>query len=143
MSREVKILVTTSIDYENEVKETMNNQYSGVLYFKGNDCFLRYKDNPNQELGNTWTIIKWNKYYKPYTVTLVRQGDIKMKQIFQEGYTHLSEYKGPFGNINLETITNGIDLTDNEDKGKIRLDYNMKINYQISGKYTLEVTYIG
>ncbi|MGD9677977.1 MAG: DUF1934 domain-containing protein [Vulcanibacillus sp.] len=143
MSREVKILVTTIIDYENEVKETMSNQYSGVLYFKGNDCFLRYKDNPKQELGNTWTIIKWNKYYTPYIVTLVRQGDIKMKQVFQEGYTYLSEYKGPFGNINLETITNDIAIIDNEDGGKIYLVYNMKISSQISGKYTLEVTYIG
>ena len=141
MSRAVNILVTTNINYENGIKETMDNQYSGILYFKGNEYFLRYKDNLNQELGNTWSIIKWNNYQTPYKVTLIRQGDIKMKQIFEEGYKYISEYKGVFGNISIETITNIINLSINTDGGKICLDYDMKLNNQINGNYKLEINY--
>lgn len=138
---EVKIIIKTNITYANGDKELINNQYNGNFYIQNNNYYLRYKENLNQEQGNISTVIRWSNVEIPYKIILIRQGDIKMKQIFQEGYKHASEYIASFGTVNLETTTNHIRIGKNQYGGKISLDYNLELNNQINGNYILEIDY--
>ncbi len=142
MTKDVKIFIKTKIDYENTTKEFIEYQYKGKLYLKNNNKFLRYKEDCKQELGNTWTTIKWSEVEKPYKVLLVRQGETKMKNVFQEGFKHISNYRSLHGSYKMEIITNKININKKVEAGNIKLYYKLQLNNLPIGDYILEIDYI-
>lgn len=61
MSDKIDITITTKIKYTDNTEENFKNLYEGVIYNKSNEYYIRYQETIEQNLGNTWAIIKWKK----------------------------------------------------------------------------------
>ncbi len=142
MIKDVKVLVRTNINYHNSTNELIEYQYNGTQYLKKNNIFLRYKDNNNQDMGNTWTIVKWNEDENPTRVTLIRQGETRSKNVFQKGYKHIGEYYSLSLLFEMETTTKDLYIKKKANGGQILVNYNLKLNNQLIGNYIFEIDYI-
>ena len=140
MAQEIKIKIKTRIkDVMGEIEE---NTFvtEGSLYEKENELYIRYKE--QQELGNTWTVVKWEKAKrnKP-RVSLIRQGDVRLTQVFQEGIKQPSRYQTPHGALDMNTITKSVVIEQGSDKGAISLDYELEINNGNVGDYYVVISF--
>lgn len=140
MSAEVNIQIHSKTTYENGEIEQISYDTIGQAYKKDNYYFLRYKEDTQLQLGNTWTIVKWTMEEEQNEVVIIRQGDTKMKQVFKEGFTHQSNYQSQYGVLYMETVTNKIDIQlKTLFKGKINLKYELQIDNQTVGAYDLTI----
>jgi len=141
MSVEVDIKLKTRIVHANGEEEILSNQLRGTLYEKGDEFFLRYQEYMGQDLGITWTTIRWNRKTES-NVTILRQGDIKMKQVFDKNKVNLAQYHSPYGILDMKTITHELVIANCiPTSGRIELHYQLSINHQGVSEYWLEVEY--
>lgn len=140
MSVEVKFHIHTKIKHADGTKEEFTYQTDGNLYDKNNERFLRYKEQP--ELGNTWSILKWNSNSSPEKLSIIRQGEIKSNQLFQKGLLNKSLYHSPHGILDMETRTTQLRIEEKTStEGKISIQYNLTINKNVIGNYNIEINY--
>lgn len=142
MIRDVKVLVITNINYQDKTNELLEHQFNGTQYIKNNNIFLRYRDNNEQDKENSWTIVKWNEDERPLKVTVIRRGKTSMKNIFQQGYIHISEYRCLNSSFEMEITTKKLDIYKEDNGGKILAEYSLKLNNQAIGDYILEIEFI-
>ncbi|OEF99864.1 hypothetical protein BHF71_01430 [Vulcanibacillus modesticaldus] len=143
MSTKVNIRIKSKIVYDNGEKETINEKYTGTIFEKNSAYYLRYQENSEQQFGKTWTIVKWNKFGLPLELSIIRQGDITMNQVFREGYQHRSHYRSPYGKMEIEVYTQKLSFQNKATTGgEILLEYEMKANNQFIGRYQLEIDYL-
>lgn len=142
MSKEIIITIITKIKYTDNTNEVLKNKYEGLIFLKGNEYYIRYQETTEHELGKTFTILKWDAINNPKNITIIRQGDTKMKQVYQKGIKDVSEYRNVYGAYEIEVDTNKVTVEEFSDiSGKIKLDYDMSVNYQLIGNYKLEIKY--
>lgn len=142
MSDKIDITITTKIKYTDNTEENFKNLYEGVIYNKSNEYYIRYQETIEQNLGNTWAIIKWKKKSDLNKIVIIRQGDIKANQTFSKGRKDISNYHNVNGDFEIEIDTNDVIIEiSSDDNGIINLDYQMTINSQLIGNYYLEINY--
>jgi len=140
-NHKVKIQIHSKIKYENGQEERLHVDAVGDLYLKEEHFFLRYQET-EKEMGNTWTVVKWPKERTPITVVIIRQRNVKMKQVFQEGVRIDFTYQSPYGALEMEILTHRIHLSKPSlNKGEIGLQYQLTRNKQIIGTYHLDLYY--
>lgn len=112
--------------------------YTGKLYQKGNEYYLRYRE--FEELGNTWAIIKWNTEAK--AVSIIRQGDVKAEQLFKQDFTHQTTYRSPHGTFvfDISTAQLNIELL-NEKEGRIYIEYKIDSSGQHIAEHKIEINF--
>jgi len=138
MGIDVLIKLTSTINSANCEQEVNQYETDGKLYLKDGEIYLRYKE--GSELGNTWTIVKWNPKHLD-KVKIVRQGDIKAEQIFQKDYIHNTFYYNPHGRFAMKTITRDIQIAGNNQQGNIKLQYELFLNEQNVGEFNININY--
>lgn len=137
MGIDVFIKIATII---NDASQQEVNQYEtdGKLYLKDDEIYLRYRE--GIELGNTRTIIKWNPKLLD-KVKIVRQGDIRVEQIFQKDFVHDTFYYNPHGRFAMKTITRDIHIDSNNQQGNIKLVYELFLNEQSVGEFSININF--
>lgn len=136
-SKQQLIRVKTKITLPDGANEEIVQNTEGTLYLKDNDYFLRYKEVNQEELGESWTTIKW-----PITeqeVTIIRQGNIRMKQTFILHQEESGYYHTPLGVLDIKTKTSYVQI-DIENK-VIVLDYELWVNQERAGRYEVNISY--
>lgn len=140
MGRQVIIRINSIITHISGEQETLNSEFIGSLYNKDGDLFLSYKEK-KEEMGNTSTFVKWNIGGCP-KVSIIRQGDVRMNQVFIKGYNHQSLYQSPNGALEMEIVTKGVTVPSKFDSmGQLSLLYELKLNKGIIGFYNLQLNY--
>ena len=137
------IRVVTRIILPDGAKEEILQNAEGTLYLKDNDYFLRYRDVNEEEIGESWTTIKWpsldNRDNEEQEVTIIRQGNVKMKQTFIKNQEELGYYHTPLGVFDIKTKTAQVEIQRN--KQEIRIEYQLWINRQLAGQYQVKISY--
>ena len=133
---------TKIVDHNGDIEE-WQHQYQGKLYIKNDrDYYLKYDENEEQSLGKTSTILKWNPMDQPLKIQIIRQGEVKSSQIFEEGKTNLSYYQSPYGTFEMFVSPSKVRIqSDHPNKGNIELEYDLEMDKQKIGRYQLTIQY--
>ena len=132
----VKITVNTTIS-DGENKETYELTTFGEYYHKTNSIYLRYQE--YSEEGDIQTTVKMGEREG----SILRNGAIKMRLLFQKNKSLLGSYTSPFGLFEMKTKTSRIDFEFDEAvrKGSIDLLYNLTMQGSHAGTYHLLITF--
>lgn len=126
---DVKINIST-IQYDEHSKiDTINISTIGTLHKKNNDVYLMYKE--NHEGVEVTTSMKISEK----EITIKRFGGSNSTMVFEQGKTHTTKYRTPYGLFNIETHTRYLDINVDDSKPiKIDLDYDIKVNDIFNGR---------
>lgn len=125
-----------NLQRQDEEQNIINYQTRGYLYQKGQATYLQYQEGA-EGLEGVQTTLKIEKN----RVTLIRHGDISMKQIFEQGTRDEGMYHTPYGDLTLGTETTLLEMMLAYEEGRIRIFYDLYLSGAISSVNTLEITY--
>lgn len=133
--------ISVQIDVRNLQKQDheqniINYQTRGYLYQKGQATYLQYQEGA-EGLEGVQTTLKLEKN----RVTLIRHGDLSMKQVFEQGIRDDGMYQTPYGALALGTDTTFLEMVVGFEEGRIRIFYDVFLSGTISSTNTLEITY--
>ncbi|WP_139491036.1 DUF1934 domain-containing protein [Brevibacillus dissolubilis] len=114
-----------------ETKQT----HEGKGTAKGNGWYFTYKEEL-EEAGSVNTVYK----IEDGMVSLIRQGQLQMKQLFVKGRTSESVYHSPYGMFEMETHTSKLSVkSEGERPERISIAYQLWMNKQYVGSFELEL----
>ncbi len=135
--REVKIkIIGKQIDYSGE-EDTIELVTEGKFYKKSRAYYLVYDESEISGMeGFTTTLkIEQNK------VIMKRFGPSNSNLIFEKGIKHKSDYHTAYGDMDIEVLTNKIDININDTgKGSINLEYKLNISSTVQSNNKLSIS---
>ncbi|SET75406.1 Uncharacterized beta-barrel protein YwiB, DUF1934 family [Oceanobacillus limi] len=137
MSRKVMVELETTIE-DNGQKERSNTMQQGVFHHKQNMDVLTFEEQTEdgQQINNMITIQQGK-------VSIKRSGVVSMHQQFRLNQTTENVFRHPHGNIHMETYTDEVYYRpiNDEQSGRLTIDYTVKLNGQTERKHALQLTY--
>lgn len=132
----IKIVgVQTTFDGEESTIELITE---GKHYEKNGNIFLVYDESKLSGMEGSTTTLK----IEDKKIMMKRFGKNESKLMFEKGKRHKTEYKTPYGNMDMEIVTNKINIEKNE-KGlkKLDLSYRMSVsrNTELKNKLSISV----
>lgn len=134
--RQVDIQFQMEIDDKGEMEYNTVKE-KGHFFSKGPlDVIIYTEEIDGNAIKNLITIHKDK-------VTIKRTGAITMNQQFNVGRKTESLYQHPHGHIHMETYTNKMTYQSlrHEDKGRLEIDYSVKLNGLDNRNHSLILTY--
>ncbi|WP_245629830.1 DUF1934 domain-containing protein [Domibacillus robiginosus] len=131
----VKIRVKTNVAHEGET-ETFELSLFGRLFKKDGSTFLKYDE--VQDEGVVHTIVK----LADASALILRSGALKMRMIFEEGQRLNGSYESQYGTLLVTTDTQTFThSTNNAGTGRAELVYNLLMQGDAVGTYTMNIHY--
>ena len=134
MKNNATITFLSEQQYETE-SDSAKLQAEGTLE-KINDTFIIQYTEPDEEMGKSTSRIE---VISTTLVILKRTGLYTADFIIEEGRTHSSLYKTPFGEMSMDITAKKVDAQMTEKGGKIYLEYKIESNSQLIGENTLNM----
>ncbi|WP_246096821.1 DUF1934 domain-containing protein [Psychrobacillus soli] len=135
MSQPIKKTVTvrllSTIKHPDTAAETFDIQTTGELTIKGEQPYLVYEEMQNEKTVKT--TVKLNSD----SALILRSGGVKMRLPFVQGERQTGSYDPGYGVMMITTNTKQLNFED----GHFRVEYELLINEEIAGTYTLELIY--
>lgn len=110
-------------DQEDSDNQDMELMTVGKAYDENGLQCISYEESEISGMKGTTTTVKFN----PSRVSVIRLGEVNSIMEFEKGKTHAATYTTPFGEIDLDFVTDRVDIKYNEKKQPVHL----KVNYSI------------
>lgn len=130
---QISIHVKSVMKPETEPAETIEFRTTGTYQEKNDKTYLTYHE--EHEMGQVKTVVKMSEK----EIFVMRSGAIQMKRRFLIGETTVTHYTMPFGTLQLDVHTHGIDLDVN--KGLPHITYDMLTGEDQKHLHTLSISY--
>ncbi|AQS60410.1 DUF1934 domain-containing protein [Desulforamulus ferrireducens] len=127
-------LKATRWDGEND-SETVELISPGTFYTKNNCYYILYKESELTGMADTSTTLK----VADKTVTLIRNGSVNMRQVFELGQTHRSLYQNSLGMMEMTVTPWNIEVDLTDIGGSIKLEYELALDGTAVGTNSLEI----
>ncbi len=134
MKNNATITFLSEQQYETE-SDSAKLQAEGTLEKINNTFIIQYTE-PDEEMGKSTSRIE---VINPTLVNLKRTGLYTADFIIEEGRTHSSLYKTPFGEMSMDITAKKVDAQITETGGKIYLEYKIESSSQLIGENTLNM----
>lgn len=131
LQKTVNIRLVSTICYPNVQQETINLETKGTLTLKGNQYYLVYEEVQEEKVIRTTVKLSGK------TALILRSGGVKMRLPFEHGELQNGSYDTPYGTIMITTNTKHLHF----DEGHFQVEYELIINDEVAGTYTLELIY--
>lgn len=131
LQKTVNIRLVSTIRHPNVQEETINIEIKGTLTLKGKQYYLVYEEMQDQKI--TRTTVKLGGQ----TALILRSGGVKMRLPFERGELQTGSYDTQYGTIIITTNTKHLHFDD----GHFQVEYELIINEEVAGTYTLELIY--
>ncbi len=120
---------------ENKIELTTE----GKVYEKNNNIYIVYEETEISGMEGATTTLKIEGDKK---VSMKRYGTADSQIVFEEGRHYISEYRTMFGNFKMDVKTHSLktDLSIENQKGKIEINYDMVISGMVETTNTLEIS---
>lgn len=131
------VLVTikaTRRDLEND-SEAIELVSPGTFYSKNNCYYILYKESELTGLANTSTTLKVEKK----VITIIRNGSVNMRQVFELGQSHRSLYQNSLGTVELTVKPWNIEVDLTDFGGSIKLEYELALDGAAVGVNSLGI----
>jgi len=127
----VNVRLITVIRHPDVAEETFDLQTTGVLTLKGEQSYLVYEE--MQDDKTVRTTVKLSSE----SSMIMRSGGVKMRLPFVPGEFQTGSYDTGYGTLIITTNTTNLHFED----GHFRVEYELIINEEVTGTYTLELIY--
>lgn len=131
IKKTVNIRLLSTIQHPNAEAETFDLQTTGELTIKGNQPYLVYEEMQNEKSVKTTVKLSSD------STLILRSGGVKMRLPFVKGELQTGSYDSGYGTMMITTNTKQLDFED----GHFRVEYELLINEEVAGTYTLELIY--
>ncbi|MCZ8532131.1 DUF1934 domain-containing protein [Psychrobacillus psychrodurans] len=131
LQKTVNIRLVSTIRHPNVQEETINIETKGTLTLKGKQYYLVYEEMRDEKI--TRTTVKLGGQ----TALILRSGGVKMRLPFERGELQTGSYDTQYGTIIITTNTKHLHFDD----GHFQVEYELIINEEVAGTYTLELIY--
>ncbi|MEX2104187.1 MAG: DUF1934 domain-containing protein [Bacilli bacterium] len=122
-----------------QLPDVKPRQTTGQLQQMGDSLYLSYSEDET-EMGRTTTRYKFERKTSQ-GLTLIRSGDISMRQVFVPNEVTYGRYESPFGTFQMETTTKHTAFSWDGIKGEIKLDYRLRMNEDDLGRFRLHIKF--
>lgn len=109
----------------------------GSLFFKNDKCYIKY----TEALGSESETFKVTVKIEENKVTILRYGEVNTQMVLQAGKKNVSYYETPCGSIVVGVIADTMSLDIGEERGSIKLIYDVEINGALSSRNSIHLTY--
>lgn len=135
MGKNVTVKVkATRRDLENET-EVVELVSPGTLHCKNNSYYILYKETALTGMENVATTIK----VEGNLVSVIRSGNVSMRQVFEAGKVHSSVYQTPYGSMQMTVKPWNIEVDLTDQGGSINLEYELEMDDTPVGTNRLEI----
>ena len=134
--QEIHLEISSTMKDTHGEEQTTKQSLTGQLIEKGSTIYLRYEEEL-EETGKVQNTIK----IEEHKVTVLRTGSVRMNHTYYMGMTSQGMYHSPFGPMAMETNTLAIQFHRENNRGSFSLQYDLILNEQEVGQFTLEVTF--
>lgn len=121
-------------DQENET-DVIELVSPGTYHHKNNSYYIIYKETALTGMENATTTIK----SEGNSVTILRNGSVSMRQVFEKGKPHQSIYQTGYGSMEMTVKPWNIEVDLTDLGGSIKLEYELKLDNSPVGFTSLEV----
>ena len=108
-------------------KSRIEMMAEGRHYYRNGKHYVLYEDNMLDGEGRISTILK----IAPDSVVLLRSGGVVQEQRFDKRQESVSEYKTPFGSMELSVRTDTVNVVYGTVSGEVDVSYAMSINGEV------------
>lgn len=109
---------------------------AGQHFVKNGVDYIKYNETEISGLEGTSTVLK----LYPEHVSLIRMGQVELKQEFRAGTRSCSTYVTPYGSLKMSVFTKDLEIKFNAPSGAINISYELEIDGQWQSANTLSIT---
>lgn len=122
-----------------EAEQVITTAGDGRIFRKDSGLFLQFKEQ-SEEVGSVNQVVKLDD---SQSVTIIRQGEVSMKQLFLQGKKTEGVYRSPYGIMLMTTETKNIHIAidEQEVKGTIQLSYQLYMQDEFAGNYGVTIQF--
>lgn len=131
IKKSVNVRLLSTIQHPDVAAETFDIQTTGELTIKGAQPYIVYEETQNEKA------IKTTVKLSNDSALILRSGGVKMRLPFVKGELQNGSYDSGYGSMMITTNTKQL----NFENGHFRVEYELLINEEIAGTYTLELIY--
>jgi|SRR5690625_2629624 len=135
--KQIVIQLHTRIDDQGDIEN--NHVKQTGQFFNRNDMDVLIYEEEIEEKAKIKNLVT----IQAEKVNIKRSGIITMNQQFLVDQTTETHYEHPHGTFHMATFTNAItyETMENNDQGRLMIDYTVKLNGMDERKHVLELTY--
>lgn len=131
VQKTVKVQLVSTIRHPNVQEETINIKTKGILTLKGEQNYLVYEESQNEKTIRTTVKLSGQN------ALILRSGGVKMRLPLERGELQTGSYETQYGTMIITTNTKHLHF----EVGRFQVEYELIINEEVAGTYTLELTY--
>lgn len=131
LQKTVNIRLVSTIRHPNVQEETIHLETKGTLTLKGNQYYLVYEEVQDEKIIRTTVKLSGK------TALILRSGGVKMRLPFERGELQTGSYDTQYGTLMITTNTKHLHF----EEGHFQVEYELIINDEVAGTYTLELIY--
>ncbi len=131
VQKTVKVQLVSTIRHPNVQEETINIKTKGILTLKGEQNYLVYEESQNEKTIRTTVKLSGQN------ALILRSGGVKMRLPLERGEFQNGSYETQYGTMIITTNTKHLHF----EVGRFQVEYELIINEEVAGTYTLELTY--
>ena len=131
VQKTVKVQLVSTIRHPNVQEETINIKTKGILTLKGEQYYLVYEETQNEKTIRTTVKLSGQN------ALILRSGGVKMRLPLERGEFQNGSYETQYGTMIITTNTKHLHF----EVGRFQVEYELIINEEVAGTYTLELTY--
>lgn len=135
MKKEIWVHFKSRNVYEDGNDDFMEFKTEGTFFEKDGKYFLKYEEK-NEYDKVTVTIKTEDK-----KVTILRFGEINTQMTIEKGRKHINNYETPQGLFEISINATSVDVDIKENKGSIKLCYDVELNGVKSSSNTIEIEF--
>jgi len=141
MTKEVIVSISGVQQGENVSEDPIEVYTTGTYYYKNNKHYVLFEE----MLEGSNDITKSTLIFADKNASLKRTGAAIVQMVFDKDNKTVSNYTTPYGDMVIGISTNGLQLSELEDKISLSIDYALDINYQFLAncKLNVNITPIG
>lgn len=134
------VLVTVhGLQHEIDDKEGIKTKQTGNYRMVSGKHVISYKEYfKDEETGKDATVSNLLKISND-TVTITKRGATNTEMTFKEGKQHTGFYETPFGSMQMRLDTSRVDITVENDKIELTIDYGLDMNYSHISDCTINI----
>ncbi len=135
MKKQAIIEIKSTQQYDDIDEDKMSLITEGVFYKKNDKYYIKYDESAMSGIEDTKTTLKIDGDI----VTLIRTGSHPAQMVFKENEHHIGLYNTIAGDYTLGVKTKKLKNKLNDFGGSLSLEYEIELNYQMSGYNTFNL----
>ena len=109
---------------EDDPEDPIEITTAGDYYFRNGSHFVKYEEVFEGFDGTTSNLVK----IRPHSMEVMKKGAANVHMVFEPDKKNITYYDTPFGKIQMGIATTRIDVKEQEDRIRVKVEYSLDMN---------------